>query len=125
MKIKVLFLIAFIFIAITSCTKDTKEPFYVPFVPPTDFGFAKDVYPIFGGGHGCTGCHGTAGGLSLSGTATVVRTNLINTGAVVPNNSSASKLYTNFNGTSHKNISLTSTELANVKYWIDSGAKDN
>ncbi|MCX6230074.1 MAG: hypothetical protein NTZ33_00900 [Bacteroidetes bacterium] len=127
MKIKVLFLIAFIFIAFTSCTKDTKMPNYVPnvpYVPPTDFGFAKDVYPLFAS-HSCPGCHGTSGGLTLSGTASVVRTNLITVGAVIPNNSSGSKLYSNFNGTSHKNISLTSTELKNIKYWIDSGAKDN
>jgi hypothetical protein len=124
MKIKVLFLIAFIFIAITSCTKDTIEPIVTP--PNTSSTFSGNVFPIFAA-HSCTGCHATggAGGLNLSGTPSSVRTNLITLGSVVANSSATSKLYTNFNGTSHKGISMTTTELSNIKGWIDSGAKDN
>jgi hypothetical protein len=124
MKIKLLILIAFVFVTIASCTKDIIEPKLAPVIPPnTSAKFSTDVYPIFAN-NSCTGCHGGAGGLTLTGTPSAVRANLL-LSAVIPNSSVTSKLYTFFNGTSHKNKSLTTSEVSNIKGWIDSGALDN
>ncbi|MFZ4400577.1 MAG: hypothetical protein ACOYO1_11120 [Bacteroidales bacterium] len=125
MKIKVLSLIAVIFVVVASCTKDTIEPKKViPVVPNLSSKFSTDVYPVFAA-NSCTACHGGAGGLSLSGTASVVRTNLLTTGAVVANSSATSKLYTYFKSTSHNGKTFTATEVSNIKGWIDAGALDN
>jgi len=124
MKIRVLILIASIFVVMGSCTKDTIEPKATVIVPNTDAKFSTDVYPIFTT-YNCIGCHGGAGGLTLSGTPSEVRANLIAIEAVKPNNSATSELYYNFKGTSHQGKSLTPTELSNIKIWIDNGALDN
>ncbi len=123
MKIRVLFLIAFIFVILGSCTKDTIEPKVTVIVPNPNAKFSTDVYPIFTK-YNCTGCHGTAGGLTLTGTPSAVRANLL-VDAVVPNSSATSILFLKFNGASHQGKSLTSTELTNLKGWIDTGALDN
>ncbi len=122
MKNRVLILIALVFVMFGSCTKDTIKPTVIPV--NNDVKFSTDVYPLFSA-HSCTGCHGTAGGLTLTGTPSVVRTNLLNSGAVVASSSATSSLYTNFSGGGHKGISLTALELSNVKSWIDLGALDN
>jgi len=124
MKIKVLFLIAIIFVILGSCTKDIIEPKVTPIVPNTNAKFSSDVYPVFATNN-CTGCHGTAGGLALTGAASVVRTNLLTAGAVVANSSATSPLYLKFKSSSHMGKSLTSTEISNIKGWIDNGALDN
>jgi hypothetical protein len=122
MKNKFLFLIVIVFTMAVSCTKDTLVP---PVKVPvnTSVKFSTDVYPIFSA-HSCTGCHGTAGGLTLSGTPSAVRANLL-VSVVIPNSSATSILYTTFYGASHKGISMTTTELNNLKSWIDLGALDN
>ena len=122
MKMKILILIVFGFAILGSCTKDTIKPTVIPV--NTNVKFSTDVYPIFSA-QSCTGCHGTAGGLTLTGTPSAVRTNLL-LAAVIPGSSSTSKLYTFFaNGASHKAISLPAVSVSNIKSWIDSGALDN
>jgi hypothetical protein len=121
MKMKILILGVFIIAILGSCKKDTIQPTVVPV--NTSVKFSTDVYPLFSA-HSCTGCHGTAGNLSLSGTPSAVRTNLL-VNSVVAGNSASSLLYTNFSGSGHKGISITSAELSNVKSWIDLGALDN
>ena len=125
MKTKNLLYIAFIFIVLSSCTKDVKEPFVTPPTPiDASIKFSSDVYPIFTT-YACVGCHGNSGGLTLSGTPSAVRANLL-VNAVIPNNSATSKLFLNFNGgATHHTKTITATEVANIRSWIDSGALDN
>lgn len=126
MKIRVLFLIGFVFVMFQSCTKDVIEPTIVPV--NTSVKFSTDVYPIFAN-HGCTACHGASSpsaGLTLAATASTVRTNLITVGAVVASNSASSKLYSKFaNGATHSGLSLSAVEVGNIKSWIDLGALAN
>ncbi len=124
MKIKALLLIASIFVILGSCTKDVLEPKIVVVVPNTSAAFSTDVYPIFAS-NGCTVCHPSAGGLSLTGGAAAARTSLIAVGAVIANSSATSPLYTKFKGVSHNGKTLNTTELSNIKGWIDGGAKAN
>ena len=129
MKIKILFFICVVVVLglFVSCTKDTMVPNVAP-ATPTDttitIKFSSDIYPIFTN-YSCTACHGMSGGLTLTGTPSVVRTNLITSGAVVPNSSVTSRLYTNFNGKSHNGKTLTTKEVTNIKTWIDKGAPNN
>ena len=126
MKIKVLILIAFVFVVLTSCTKDTIVPKkVVPVVANTSASFSKDVFPVFAK-YSCLVCHSSGmGGLTLTTSATTTRANLLSSNAVIPNSSATSKLYTYFNGASHSTKTLTTTEVSNIKGWIDAGAKDN
>lgn len=122
MKFKILILIVCVVTILGSCTKDIIKPTVIPV--NTSVKFSTDVFPIFAA-HSCTGCHGAAGGLSLSGTPSDVRTNLL-VKAVVAGNSASSTLFSNFaNGASHKGISITPSEVTNIKSWIDLGALDN
>jgi len=125
MRIKILFLISIILVMLQSCTKDVIQPTIVPV--NTSVKFSTDVFTIFAN-HGCTACHTASapkGNLTLVGTSSTVRTNLL-VNAVVAGNSSTSLLYTKFaNGTSHNGLSLSATEVGNIKSWIDLGAKDN
>lgn len=124
MKKKFLLLITFISVIIGACTKDIVEPNYTPVVPNTNAKFSTDVYPLFAS-NGCTACHGTSGGLDLNGTASVVRGNLITKGSVKPSQASTSKLYFYFNNATHQGKSLSTTQISNIKGWIDAGALDN
>ena len=76
MKTKTLLCIVLIFVGLTSCTKDIIEPKVTVETPNAAAKFSIDVYPLFAT-YSCTTCHGNSGGLSLSGTASVVRTNLL------------------------------------------------
>ena len=124
MKTKILIFIALCVVFVGSCTKDTMEPNPKPVV--VNVAFSTTVYPIFSQ-YNCTGCHGGFGGLILSGTPSEVRASLLssNTPAVVPSSSATSKLYNYFNGTSHNSRTLTATEVAAIKGWIDAGAKND
>jgi hypothetical protein len=86
--------------------------------------FSTGVYPLFVK-YSCTGCHGNAGGLTLTGTSSSVRSNLINIGAVIPNSAVTSTLYTYFNAASHQGISLTPDDLDHIYVWINTGALNN
>lgn len=125
MKGKLIILIIVLSVVFISCNKDTVEPIVIK--ANTEASFKTDVYPIFEK-YSCVGCHGTSGaaaGLTLQGTSSSVRTNLITKGSVVQGNSANSKLYNYFNGASHKGKTITPTEVANIKGWIDKGALDN
>jgi hypothetical protein len=124
MKKKFLLLITFISVIIGSCTKDVVEPNYTPIVPNTNAKFSTDVYPLFAS-NSCTSCHGTSGGLDLSGAIATVRTNLLTVGSVKPNQASTSKLYYYFNNATHQGKALNATQISNIKGWIDAGALDN
>ena len=126
MKTKTLIFIAMIFVGFASCTKDIIEPKVTVVTPNAAAKFSTDVYPLFAN-YNCTVCHSDAGagGLSLTGAASVVRTKLLTSGAVIPNSSATSILFIKFNGVSHNGKTLTSTEVSNMKGWIDSGALDN
>ncbi len=130
MKIKILFFIFSIFFIVESCTKDSIEVIITPPLPVnTSVKFSTDVYPIFAN-HGCTACHNPSGSAGsyviLSGNASVVRGNLLSSGAVVANNPTGSKLYTKFaNGTAHNGLTLSTNEQNNIKSWINLGALDN
>ncbi|MEI8201471.1 MAG: hypothetical protein WCH34_00550 [Bacteroidota bacterium] len=126
MKTKILFYIAFLAFIFGSCTKDIMEPKVTVITPNASAKFSTDVYPVFST-YSCTTCHGTSGGLTLSGTPSTVRTNLL-VNAVIPSNSAASLLFIKFNGANngtHNGKTLTATEVSNIKGWIDSGALDN
>jgi hypothetical protein len=126
MRIKSLFLISMVLIFFASCTKDIKQPTVI--TQNNTVKFSTDIYPIFTT-KGCVDCHdatASSGNLSLTGTASEVRGKLITRGAVVPGNSANSPLYTKFaNGGVHNGNSFTTTQLTNVKSWIDLGALDN
>ncbi len=125
MKTKDLFILLFLIIGIFSCKKEKIEP--VKVVVNNDVKFSTEIYPIFAS-YSCTGCHGTSGGLTLTGTASETVTSLknSNTPAVIPNNSAGSKFYSFFaGGASHMGKTLTTQETANIKEWIDQGAQDN
>ncbi len=125
MKTKLLLFIAIAAVGLASCTKDIVEPKVVVITPNASAQFSTDIYPIFTN-YSCTTCHGSSGGLTLTGTASVVRGNLISSGAVVPNSSATSLLFIKFNnGGTHNGKTMTSTEISNIKGWIDSGALDN
>ncbi len=126
MKIRILILFISIFVVLASCKKDIIEPTIVPV--NTSVKFSTDIYPLFAS-KGCTACHGASApkaNLSLAGTATSVRTNLMTVGAIVAGNATTSPLYTKFaNGTTHNGGSFSAVESGNVKSWINLGALDN
>ena len=126
MKIKILCLVSVVLVMLVSCTKDVMQPTVVP--TNTSVKFSTDVYPVFSK-YSCTGCHSAASpasGLSLEGTPSTVRTNLLTTNAVVPSSSATSPLYEKFaNSGIHNGLSMTPAEVGNIKSWIDLGALNN
>jgi hypothetical protein len=92
--------------------------------------FSGDVKPLLSS-HGCTGCHGGSGGLTL-GTVAGLLAGGNHGPAVIPGNADSSNIV--------KKISagppfgsrmplggpyLSSTEIQVIKDWINAGAKDN
>ncbi len=115
-------ILLFLVIGFASCTK---EKIQIPKPVVNDnVKFSTDVYPIFAS-YSCTGCHGTSGGLTLSGSSSEVVSNLLSSGAVVASDANASKLFTYFSGASHNGKTLTAQEVANIEGWINQGAQDN
>ncbi len=107
-----------------SCTKDTIEKTIVNADTTVIIKFSTDIYPLFGA-NSCLECHDNYGDLNLSGTPSVVRNNLIAFGSVIPNNAATSTLFTYFDGASHEGKTFTTTEVTNIKTWINAGALDN
>jgi hypothetical protein len=108
----------------------------------TDPSFASDVYEILQR-RSCTsaGCHGSgAGGLTMT-TASVTYSNLVNQPAkgktgetlVIPGDSANSYLVKKLEGASgiagvqmpNGLPPLDTTDMTNIKNWIDQGAKNN
>ncbi len=114
---------------LASCEYETfpTAPLPPPPNPNIDILFSTAIYPIFAA-NSCTGCHGSAGGLTLSGNSSAVIASLKSstTPAVTPNNSDGSPFYTKFkNNGVHNGKTLTPVVVQDIKGWIDQGAKDN
>lgn len=98
--------------------------------PPTNVSYATDVAPIWTS-RGCTGCHGSSGGLSLSGSVTASRNALL-AGRVNTTTPSSSLILTKpltGSGVSHgggKFFSSTSdADYQKILDWITQGALAN
>lgn len=103
-----------------------------------DPSFASDIVPIFSQ-HSCasSGCHGSPGqaGLTLSGSPYNALVNVASTQTgelrVIPGNANGSYLVKKLEGRASVGQrmpvggQLTATELANLKNWINQGAKNN
>jgi hypothetical protein len=94
--------------------------------------FAADVVPLFSP-HGCTSCHGSAGGLSLYGSTSAIYAELV---TEVPNtrvntsNPAASTLLTfplTGSGVSHQKAfsSASDPDYQTILQWITEGALNN
>lgn len=104
----------------------------------TDPSFAGDIVPLFTS-NGCTasGCHGppVQAGLTLSSSpwASLVNVASTQTGEmrVIPGNANDSYLIKKLEGRASQGDrmpvggQLTSTDLTNIKNWINQGAKNN
>lgn len=105
-----------------------------------DPSFQSDIFPIFTSAS-CTasGCHGSGqGGLTMT-SSSVAYGNLVNVASptsgeirVIPGNSGDSYLVKKLEGTAAFGVRmpfggapLSSTDLQNIKNWIDQGAKNN
>lgn len=118
--------IYFVFIVVivgfmSSCTYNE----YVPEeLPPVDtskvYSFALDVQPIFSAK--CTGCHGTAAGLSLEEGNAYDNIVPARINADVPEES---LIYTKPLPTGTHSAKYSAEEAQNVLLWIEQGAKNN
>lgn len=98
--------------------------------------FSGDVLPLIGG---CSGCHGASGGLNLS--AANAYNNLVGVDAagcsgevrVIAGNAENSYLIKKIEGrqgagcggTMHPSVSISATNIAIIRQWIDDGALNN
>jgi hypothetical protein len=131
------FAIVFLFASL-SCSDEGSSPTQQP-PPPSEVSFSQHIQPIFQNTqYGCLGCHGGAGGLSL--TAGQSYGNLVNVRArtqcadrmrVLPSNPSQSVLYLRLSGFTcgermpQGGNAITSQHLDLIRDWITQGAKNN
>lgn len=105
-----------------SCYYDTaieEEEVIIP--PGEEVSFSADIQPIF---NKCTSCHGgnTDPDLRAGNSYNALVPQYVTAG-----NAETSKLYNYLPGHGHHDIGLTlsSTEIALIKAWIDRGAENN
>jgi hypothetical protein len=124
-KIFQICIVGMIGLSLHSCYYDEviptiEEPVVIP--PGTVITYKADIAPMLSA---CTSCHGGGTAPDLRNTQTAYN-NLIGN-YVVKNNPTASKLFTKAPqaGGSHMNVgfTLTATQLATMKAWIESDAK--
>jgi len=127
---KILFvLLITISVALASCEYENFPvvPTPTPPNPNVDILFSTEIFPLIAA-NSCNTCHGSAGGLTLSGNSSAVIASLktSNSPAVTPGNSATSPFYTKFkDNASHNGKTLTPTVVQDIKLWIEQGAKDN
>jgi hypothetical protein len=99
--------------------------------------FSNQIQPIFNKNNQCTGCHGGSGGLTI--TAGVSYNNLVNINAqssctalkrVLPFDADNSVLYKKVSGTTcgsrmPQGSSLSASDIALIRDWINQGANNN
>jgi hypothetical protein len=94
--------------------------------------FATDVVPIFSS-RGCTSCHGTAGGLTLTGSTSAIYAEVVTEVPNVRVNTSdpasstmLTKPLTGADGGHHKDYADTAdADYQTMLQWITEGALDN
>jgi len=117
LKISLLFVLFISFCAASACYYDNEVQLYGEGVDCSQVTakYSSDVSPIIQTKCAYAGCHdaGAAGGVNLSSYALIFQNaSRIRTAVVVSK-------------TMPKSGSITPTELAKIKCWLDSGAPDN
>ncbi|MHC5064423.1 MAG: hypothetical protein ACYTG5_10665 [Planctomycetota bacterium] len=109
----------------------TAETVDVSSEPPPDISYANDIYPIWDN-RNCTGCHGNAGGLTLSGSVAASYAEVID--VVDLQNPANSEILTkpldpSQGGVSHNGGTYFATtsdpDYQKILAWIIKGAKNN
>lgn len=102
-----------------SCYYDTVIEEEIPVID--DVSFSADIQPIF---TKCTSCHNgnTSPDLREGNEYNSLVPNYVNAG-----NATTSKLYNYLPGNGHHDVgfTLSATEIAKIKAWIDNGALNN
>lgn len=128
---KIFSLFVFLGIVFSSCVTNVEDVSQPAEEPDEVISYSEDVQPIFN--QNCTVCHGNNGGISLVSYQATTSGNGNNYGAnlIIPNDADASglidKLEPNpdFGQIMPQGGSLTATEIAIIKAWINQGALDN
>ena len=134
---KKIFSIGFVFLLmflLISCYKDVGPVEPEGTMPEGEISYSRDVQPIFNSA--CVSCHPSSGNLDLRDGYSY--NNLVNKPAsgyngilVVPGDAESSILYKKIDGSGAygSNMplggSLSSTQIAIIRNWIDEGAKNN